>query len=84
MENKTIQRTLYRVLRKTGVQREQIKLDASFNDDLNFDQLDWALFVFYFEGFFKIHLEDQEITNLSHVNDTLEMVISKRTCVGYS
>jgi len=80
MENKTIQRTLYKVLRKTGVRRDRITLDASFNDDLNFDQVDWALFVYYLEGFFKIHLEDQEIRNLSHINDTLE-VVSKRTCV---
>ncbi|MBW8325291.1 MAG: acyl carrier protein [Prolixibacteraceae bacterium] len=83
MENKTIQRTLYKVLRKTGVRRDRITLDASFSDDLNFDQVDWALFVYYLEGSFKIHLEDQEIRNLSQVNDTLEMV-SKRTCVGCS
>jgi acyl carrier protein len=80
MENKTIQRTLYKVLRKTGVRRDRITLDASFDDDLNFDQVDWALFVYYLEGSFKIHLEDQEIRNLTQVNDTLEMV-SKRTCV---
>ena len=80
MENKTIQRTLYKVLRKTGVRRDRITLDASFNDDLNFDQVDWALFVYYLEGSFKIHLEDQEIRNLSQINDTLE-VVSRRTCV---
>lgn len=74
MENRTMQRTLYRVLRKTGVHRDRIKLDASFTDDLNFDKLDWTLFVYYLEGFFKIQLEDQEISNLSQVNDTLAMV----------
>jgi len=82
MENKTIQRTLYKVLRKTGVRRDQINLEASFNDDLNFDQVDWALFVYYLEGSFNIHLEDQEISNLSLVNDTLD-VVSKRTCIEY-
>lgn len=80
MENKTIQRTLYKVLRKTGVRRDRISLDASFNDDLNFDQLDWMLFVYYLEGFFKIRLEDHEIMNLFQVNDTLEMV-NKRICI---
>jgi acyl carrier protein len=74
MENKTIQSTLFKVLRKTGVQRDQIKPDASFNDDLNFDQLDWDLFVYYLEGFFHIHLEDQEITRMLRVNDSLEMM----------
>jgi acyl carrier protein len=79
MENKTIQRTLYKVLRKTGVKREKISLDASFSDDLNFDQLDWVLFVYYLEGFFKIRFEDDELNGLNQVNDTLEMV-NKRTC----
>jgi acyl carrier protein len=81
MENKTMKRTLYKVLRKTGVRREQIKLDASFNEDLNFDQVDWALFVYYLEGLFKIHLEDREISELSQVDDTLK-IVSKRICVG--
>ena len=81
MENKTMKRTLYKVLRKTGVPREQIKLEASFNEDLNFDQVDWALFVYYLEGSFKIHLEDREIDELSKVDDTLK-IVSKRSCVG--
>jgi len=77
MENKTMKRTLYKVLRKTGVRRDQIKLEASFNEDLNFDQVDWALFVYYLEGSFKIHLEDREISELSQVDDTLK-IVSKR------
>jgi acyl carrier protein len=80
MENRTIQRTLYKVLRKTGVRRDRIKLEASFQDDLNFDQVDWTLFVYYLEGFFKIQLEDQEIRKMSFINDTIEMV-SRRTAV---
>lgn len=80
MENKTMKRILYRVLRKTGVPREQIKLEASFNEDLNFDQVDWALFVYYLEGSFKIHLDDREINELSQVDDTLK-IVSKRVFV---
>lgn len=80
MENKTIQRTLYKVLRKTGVRRDRIKLDASFSEDLNFDQVDWALFLFYLEGLFNIQLDDQEINRLSRVNDSLE-IVNKRTKV---
>lgn len=83
MENKTMKRTLYKVLRKTGVHRDRIRLDASFNDDLNFDKLDWTLFVYYLEGLFKIKLEDQEIMKLSYVNDTLE-IVSRRTSPMYS
>jgi len=80
MENKTMKRTLYRVLRKTGVPRKQIKLEASFDEDLNFDKVDWALFVYYLEGFFKINLEDKEISQLAHVDDTIK-IVSKRICI---
>lgn len=81
MENRTMNRILYKVLRKTGVPRKRIKLEASFNEDLNFDKVDWALFVYYLEGFFKINLEDKEISQLSHVDDTLK-IVSKRVCLG--
>ena len=81
MENKTMKRILYKVLRKTGVPREQIKLEASFNEDLNFDKFDWALFVYYLEGFFNIHLEDRDISELSHVDDTLK-IVNKRAFSG--
>ena len=81
MENKTMKRILYKVLRKTGVPREQITLDASFEEDLRFDNVDWALFLYYLEGFFNIHLEDREISELSHVVDTLK-IVSKRSFAG--
>jgi len=77
MENKSKRRTLYRVLRKTGVQREAIQLDASFNDDLNFDQVDWTLFIYYLEGFFHIRLTDREISNMRMVSDTLTLIDKK-------
>lgn len=80
MENRTMNRILYKVLRKTGVPRKRIKLEASFNEDLNFDKVDWALFVYYLERFFKINLEDREISQLYHVDDTLR-IVGKRLCI---
>lgn len=79
MENKSTRRTLYRVLRKTGVQRENIHLDASFNDDLNFDQVDWTLFIYYLESLFQIRLSDRDISKMKMVNDTLTLLNEKQT-----
>lgn len=76
-----MKRILYKVLRKTGVPRKQITLDASFDEDLRFDKVDWALFLFYLEGFFNIHLEDREISELLQVDDTLK-IVSKRSFAG--
>lgn len=74
MEDKTIRRTLYRVLRKTGVPRNRIELEASFRDDLNFDQVDWAIFLYYMEDTFNIAINEEDASRLNQVKDSLELI----------
>jgi len=74
MDDKTIRRIMYRVLRKTGIPKEEIELEASFQDDLNFDKVDWNLFLFYMEDFFNISVPDVEIPNLKRVKDSVKLV----------
>ncbi|MGD9931704.1 MAG: acyl carrier protein [Mangrovibacterium sp.] len=74
MENRTLRRTLYRVLRKTGVPRNNIELDASFQEDLKFDQVDWALFLYYLEDSFNIDIDDNDVSRLFQVKDSLDLV----------
>lgn len=74
MEDKSIRRNLYRVLRKTGVQKKDIKLNASYSDDLKFDTVDWKIFTFYLEGIFDISVNDQELVQLGSVYDTLQFL----------
>ncbi|QGY44498.1 acyl carrier protein [Maribellus comscasis] len=71
MEDKSIRRNLYRVLRKTGVQKKDINLNASFDEDLKFDNVDWKIFTYYLEGIFNISVNDQELGNFVNVKDTL-------------
>ena len=71
MEEKKIRRNLYRVLRKTGVQKNDIQPEASFNSDLNFDSVDWKIFTFYLEGIFDISVRDDELLNLGSVNENV-------------
>lgn len=73
-EEKSIRRNLYRVLRKTGITRERICLNASFIDDLNFDKIDWTIFAYYLEWVFNIRITDEELTRLGSVNDTLHFL----------
>jgi acyl carrier protein len=72
MKDKSIRRNLYRVLRKTGVQKKDIRLNASFNEDLKFDNVDWTIFTYYLEGIFNISVNDQELGNFINVKDTLQ------------
>ena len=68
---KSIRRNLYRVLRKTGVKKDNICLSASFIEDLNFDKIDWTIFTYYLERIFNIAVEDDELNKFGSVNDTL-------------
>jgi acyl carrier protein len=74
MESKSIRRNLYRVLRKTGVRKENISLDASFKDDLHFDTTDWTIFMYYFENIFKVDVEEESLRNLHCVNDSIGLL----------
>jgi acyl carrier protein len=74
MENKTARRTLYKVLRKTGVSRDEIELEASFQDDLKFDQLDWNLFLFYMEETLNVSIEEEQAKKLHQVKDSLVLL----------
>jgi len=74
MENKRVKRNLYRVLRKTGVKKEDISLDASFQNDLHFDTTDWKIFTYYLENIFKVNVEDENLKKLSCVSDTLNLI----------
>ena len=71
VEDKSIRRKLYRVLRKTGIKKEYIKPNASFIDDLNFDKIDWTIFTYFLEGIFNISVKDEELHSFNNVNDTL-------------
>jgi acyl carrier protein len=71
MEDKKIRRNLYRVLRKTGVKKKDINLNATYSDDLKFDTVDWTIFTFYLEGIFNISINEKEIFSLENVKDTL-------------
>ena len=70
-EEKSIRRQLYRVLRKTGVNKEFIRPTASFREDLHFDKIDWTIFTFYLEGIFNISVKDEELNKFGNVDDTL-------------
>jgi acyl carrier protein len=71
MEEKKIRRNLYRVLRKTGVQKQDIQLEASFREDLQFDTVDWTIFTYYLEGVLDIAIKDEDLVKLNNVNNTI-------------
>jgi acyl carrier protein len=74
MEDRKIRRNLYRVLRKTGVDKKDININATFKDDLQFDTVDWTIFTFFLEGVFNISIKDEELLQLSSVQNTIQFL----------
>ena len=74
MEEKKVRRNLYRVLRKTGVGKNDIQPEATYNSDLNFDLVDWKIFTFFLEGVFNISVHDEELHKLRSVSDTVNFL----------
>ncbi len=72
MEEKKIRRNLYRVLRKTGVPKRNIRPDSTYNNDLRFDATDWSVFAYFLEGIFNISIKDEELVKLDNVEKTIQ------------
>lgn len=69
----TTEKKMYKVLRNVGVKKSYIVRARSI-DNLYLDEFDRKLLLFYFEGEFKVRLNEKEIvklTNLSALNNLL-------------
>lgn len=65
---------VYRVLRKVGVNRNDIYPEASLSTDYFFDDIDWKCFFCFVEEQFKIQLSDEETSQLVTVGSTIDLV----------
>ena len=72
MDLKDIRRGLYKVLRKTGVPREQIIEEASFKNDMLMDDKDMTCFLYYLETKFNLHIENEAIPQFVSVRSTID------------
>ncbi|MBO4603464.1 MAG: acyl carrier protein [Salinivirgaceae bacterium] len=71
---KQVRLGVYRVLRKVGVNRQYIYPEASFTNDLFFDDIDWKCFLCFVEEQFNIEINDEEAQRLVTVENTIELV----------
>jgi len=71
---KEIKLGVYRILRKLGVNRDEIYPEAKFNTDYFFDDKDWNCFLFFIESKFDISITDEEQKELVSVGNTIDFV----------
>ena len=64
------------VCEQLGVSAEEVKLEASFSDDLGADSLDTVELVMAFEEEFEIEIPDEEAENIQTVKNAVDYINS--------
>ena len=64
------------VCEQLGVSHEEVKLEASFIDDLGADSLDTVELVMAFEEEFEIEIPDEEAENIQTVKNAVDYINS--------
>ena len=64
------------VCEQFGVSAEEVKLEASFIDDLGADSLDTVELVMAFEEEFEIEIPDEEAENIQTVKNAVDYINS--------
>ncbi len=64
------------VCEQLGVSTEEVKLEASFIDDLGADSLDTVELVMAFEEEFEIEIPDEEAENIQTVKNAVDYINS--------
>lgn len=65
------------ISKQLGVDQNEIKLEASFTDDLGADSLDIVELVMAFEETFQVEIPDDDAEKLSTVKDVVEYISRK-------
>lgn len=72
--HKEINLGLYRILRKLGVNRDDIRPETQFQNDLFFDDTDWNCFLFFVESKFNISISNEEEIQLQTIGNSIDII----------
>lgn len=68
---------VYRILRRFGALREEIKPSSNLSDLFEIDDVEWNCFMFFLESKFNVSIRPDEEVKLVTVNQTIELLKNK-------
>ncbi|KHF39812.1 acyl carrier protein [Halalkalibacter kiskunsagensis] len=74
----TLSRVTKIVVDRLGVEEAEVKLEASFKDDLGADSLDVVELVMELEDEFDLEISDEEAEKISTVADVVDYINSRQ------
>ena len=72
-----IERKFSQIFKYMGIPKEQIRPDASFVSDLEFEEFQVTCLVFYIEAYFKINVTESDYAELNTIANAKNFVRKK-------
>ena len=66
-----------RILKYMGIPKEQVRMDASFVNDFDFEEFQLTCLVFYIGSYFKINIREGEYVELNTIGSAMDFVKRK-------
>jgi len=66
-----------RIFKYMGIPKEQIRMDASFLNDFEFEEFQFGYMVFYLESYSRINISESEYPELDTIGSSMDFVRRK-------
>ena len=60
-----------------GIPKEQIRMEASFENDFDFEEFQFTCLAFYIGIYFKINIRERDYAELNTIGSTMDFVKRK-------
>ena len=72
-----IKTKFWRILKYMGIPKEQVKMNTSFERDLDFNEFQFSCLGFYIESYFKINIFPEDYCNLDTIGNAMNFIKSR-------
>ncbi len=72
-----IEENFLKILKYMGIPKEQIRKEASFIKDFDFEDFQFTCLAFYIGIYFKINIRERDYAELNTIGNTLDFVKRK-------
>lgn len=73
----TIEEKFSQIFRYMGIPREQIREEASFAHDFDFEEFQYTCLAFYIGIYFKINIRERDYAEITTIGNTINFVKRK-------
>lgn len=73
-----IEEKISRILKYMGIPNEDIRLDASFVKDFEFNEFQFSCLVYYIKNYFDILIEENDSMELNTIGNTINFIRNKK------